>query len=167
MGKTDNKKRAKRLKEAKKERETNELIAAGIGPAGIVLKERAKEKGVTVFHNTRKVKYSDVLKKFASNIFTLDDDFDSAKSKLYFASIVWNAVVLKPLDEIKFINTRKIIINLGNSVFETAEMFDELVEIKDDEYSEEDFIFVDIEVKQLSNGDLDLSVMISQKEIEN
>jgi hypothetical protein len=71
MGKKENIKRAKRLKEAKRKREQEALLAAGLGPAAKILQERKAKDGIKTQLNTGKVKYSQLLIEFVRPIISL------------------------------------------------------------------------------------------------
>ncbi|MBK6966430.1 MAG: hypothetical protein IPH20_21620 [Bacteroidales bacterium] len=55
MGRNNNIKRAKRLKEAKRKRELEALISSGNGPGAEEIRKRSESKGGLVLPNDRKL----------------------------------------------------------------------------------------------------------------
>ena len=95
MGKADNLKRAKKLKEAKREREMGVSKPSAIDPASSALKKRLEASGNKVVPYNGEVKYSDVLDDFATPLLEDDDSTDQLKVKLTFCVFAWNIGLLK------------------------------------------------------------------------
>jgi hypothetical protein len=106
MGKAENIKRAKKLKEAKRKREVEALMAQGLGPAGKVLQQKSKELGVETQLNMSGVKYSDLLKEFVEPTIEKTDGVSDLKTKLAFGILAWNAAIMGEKDEKYILNTK-------------------------------------------------------------
>lgn len=158
MGKTDNIKRAKKLREAKRKREQDSLIAAGSGPAGIALQKRtALNDGKTII-NQGAIKYSELLKAFVHPIITKNDDMAIIKTKYTFGAHAWNAATMREKSEELYQLAKKDFTNISPNVPEAAQLFDEMVKRKQEEFSEYKNIIADFEIKKIHGLDYDLTV---------
>jgi hypothetical protein len=99
MGKSDNIKRAKRLKEAKRKRELDALIQEANGPASIELRKRNASNGTETQINKGKVKNSDLLKQFVHPLLLDTDSLEEVKGKFMFAILAWNAATVREISE--------------------------------------------------------------------
>lgn len=158
MGKADNIKRAKKLKEAKRKREQDALIAAGLGPAAKTLKQRNAEKGITTVINQGKVKYSELLKAFVSPMIDETDDISIVRTKYMFGAFFWNAAILKSQSEELFLKAKSDVMELTPDIPETEPLFDEMVKIKLTDFGEFTNIIADLEIKKTRGIDYDLTV---------
>jgi len=158
MGKTDNIKRAKKLREAKRKREQDALIAAGLGPAGIALQKRTALNGGETKINQAKVKYSELLKAFVHPIVAKNDDITIIKTKYTFGAHAWNAATMREKSEEAYQLAKKDFINISPNVPEVGQLFDEMVKRKQDEFSEYKNIIADFEIKKIRGLDYDLTV---------
>jgi len=164
MGKTDNIKRAKRLKEAKRKREQDALIAAGLGPAGIELRKKKHHDGTEFRHNEGKVKYSELLSEFVAPIIENIDDEKILKTKYLFGSFVWNAAILKEINESKYFKIKDEVCSLGIDIHDIQDienLFEEMAVRKQREFSEYTNLIMDVEVKKIRGNDYDLTVATS------
>ncbi|MCX6238220.1 MAG: hypothetical protein NTY07_11810 [Bacteroidia bacterium] len=158
MGKADNIKRAKKLKEAKRKREQDALIAAGLGPAAKTLKQRNDEKGITTIINQGKIKYSELLNSFVAPILEEADDISIIRTKFALGVFAWNAAILRDRDEEAFRKVKKEILELTPDIMEIEQLFDEMVKAKMEEYKEFTNIITDFEIKRSRGIDYDLTV---------
>jgi hypothetical protein len=95
MGKSDNIKRAKRLKVAKRKRELDALVQDANGPASIELRKRNASNGAETQINKGKVKNSDLLKQFVYPLLRHTDSLEEVKRKFKFAMFAWNAATVR------------------------------------------------------------------------
>lgn len=158
MGKTDNIKRAKRLKEAKRKREQDALIAAGLGPAGKALQQRNINSGIETQLNTGKIKYSELLKEFVHPIVSETNDISILKIKYIFGAHAWNAATLREKSEDVYQLAKKDISLIMPDTPEIEQLFDEMVKRKQEEFSEFKNIIADFEIKKIRGLDYDLTV---------
>ncbi|MFO0477954.1 MAG: hypothetical protein ACK50L_04125 [Bacteroidota bacterium] len=158
MGKADNIKRAKKLKEAKRKREQDALIAAGLGPASKALLERNTNTGVETRLNTGKIKYSELLKEFVHPIVSETDDISIVRTKYTFGAHAWNAATLREKSEEVYQLTKKDISSIMPDTPEIEQLFDEMVKRKQEEFSEFKSIIADFEIKKIRGLDYDLTV---------
>ena len=158
MGKTENIKRAKRLKEAKRKRERDALIAAGLGPAGIELQKRNAGKGLETRLNTGKIKYSELLKEFVHPLVSEDDDLSVIKTKYTFGAFAWNAATAGEKSEEVYQLAKKEVSSIMPDVPEIELLFDEMVKRKQEVFSDYKNIIADFEIKKIRGLDYDLTV---------
>lgn len=158
MGKADNIKRAKRLKEAKRKREQDALIAAGLGPASKVLQERNVNSGIETRLNTGKIKYSELLKEFVHPIVSDTDDISIVRTKYTFGAHAWNAATLREKSEEVYQLAKKDISTIMPNVPEIEQLFDEMVKRKQEDFFEFKNIIADFEIKKIRGLDYDLTV---------
>lgn len=158
MGKTENIKRAKKLREAKRIREQDALIAAGMGPAGVALKERVLKEGSTLIMNQGKIKYSELLKVFVHPIIHKEDTIAIIKVKYTFGIFAWNAAIIKEKSEESYQAAIKDIPLIMPDLPETGQLFDEMVKRKSAIFSAHKNIIVDFEIKKVNGIDYDLTV---------
>jgi len=161
MGKSENRKRAKRLKEAKHKREQDALIAQGLGPSSIALQQRSANKGIETRLNTGKIKYSDLLKEFVQPILSDTDDIAIVKTKYIFGAHAWNAATLREKSEELYQLAKKDIVKIINNSTELEQLFDEMVIRKQEEFSEFKNIIADFEIKKIRGVEYDLTVATS------
>jgi hypothetical protein len=158
MEKVDNIKRAKRLKEAKRKREQNALIASGIGPASKTLQERITKNGIEIRLNNGKVKYSELLKEFVNPIISHEDDISIVRTKCVFGAQAWNAAIFREKNEDVYQLAKSDIIKIMPDMPEIEQLFDEFVKRKQEEFSEFKNIIADFEIKKIRGLDYDLTV---------
>ena len=158
MGKSDNRKRANRLKEAKRKREQDALIAKGLGPAGKALQQRHVNNGVETQLNTGKIKYAELLKEFVHPIVSNTDEIGIIKAKYFFGSYAWNATIIKGKNHEEYLSAKKSALLPIGQIPEAEQLFDEMVKCKEEEFSEYQNIIMDIEIKKISGLDYDLTV---------
>lgn len=158
MGKADNIKRARKLKEAKRKREQDALTAAGLGPAGKALHIRNAKNGIETRLNNGKVKYSELLKEFVHPLVSKDDDISIVKTKYTFGAHAWNMATLREKSEEIYQLAKKDISSLMPGVPEIELLFDEMVKRKQEVFSDYKNIIADFEIKKISGVDYDLTV---------
>ncbi|MBA3985990.1 MAG: hypothetical protein H0X63_05325 [Flavobacteriales bacterium] len=158
MGKAENIKRAKRLKEAKRKREQDALIVAGLGPASKTMQERNAKKDIETSLNNGKVKYSELLKEFVHPIVGEQDDISIVRTKYVFGAHAWNAATLREKSEEVYQLAKKDFTKIMPEVPEIEQLFDELVKRKQEEFSEYKNIIADFEIKKIRGLDYDLTV---------
>lgn len=157
MGKSDNIKRAKRLKEAKRKREQDSLVAKELGPAGLVLKKRVASNGMELRINNGKIKYSEILKSFVEPIIEDEDPIDIIRSKYYFGVHAWNIAEMKDINEDLYLKARKDLEEIIDSD-EMLGMFEAMIYRKVEEFSEYKIIISDFEIKRMKGSDYQLTV---------
>lgn len=158
MGKAENRKRAKRLKDAKRRREQDALIESGLGPAGKILQKRSINKGSEIRINNGKIKYSELLKEFVHPIVSEMDDISIVKTKYMFGAFAWNAAILREKNEDVYQLTKKDMIKIIPNVPELEQLFDEMVKRKQEKFNEFKNIIADLEIKKNRGFDYDLTV---------
>lgn len=158
MGKIENRKKAKKLKEAKRKREQDALHAGSFNAARIALRKRSDAKGMITKENPSTIKYSDLLSEFVKPILSIDDNYDTLKSKLSLGVQAWNAATIKHHDEELFQKTRSLLEVMMPGDAEIVELFDELVIRKKEKFAKFNRVIVDFEVKKKEGLEFDLSV---------
>lgn len=158
MGKSNNRKRAKRLKEAKRKREQDALIAAGLGPASKALHERNSNNGIELRLNKGKIKYSELLKQFVHPIVDETDGISIVRAKYAFGAHAWNAATLREKSEEIYQQAKKDITSTMPDTPEVEQLFDEMVKLKQEEFGEYKNIIADFEIKKIRGLDYDLTV---------
>lgn len=158
MSRSDNIKRAKRLKEAKRKREQDALITASLGPAGKALVQRNVNSEMKTRLNTGKIKYSELLKEFVHPILSETDDISIVRTKYTFGAHAWNAATLREKSEEVYQLAKKDISSKMPNIPEIEQLFDEMVKRKQEEFSEFKSIIADFEIKKIRGLDYDLSV---------
>ena len=158
MGKTENIKRVKRLKESKRKREQDALIAAGLGPAGKTLQQRNTNSGIEPRFNSGKIKYSELFKEFVHPIVKHSDDIRIIKTKYLFGSFAWNASIIKNKNHEEYLRAKKTALSPIGEIPEAEQLFDEMVRRKEEEFAEYQNVIIDIEIKKISGLDYDLTV---------
>jgi len=161
MGKNDNIKRAKKLREAKRKRERIETIASDNGPAKEELQERIEAKGGKPELNSGKIKYSDLLKSFVEPILDDDDPIEIVKTKYLFAIVAWNAAITKEFSEEEYLLEKENIFKIIAEVPDGKLLFEGLIKRKQEEFSEYKNIIVDFEIKKISGPDYELIVAMA------
>ena len=136
MGKADNIKRAKLLKQAKRQREHDALLAAGLSPSGLAVKERTALNGGTTIINQGPIKYSELLESFVQPIISGDDDITAVKTKYTFGAQVWNAATIRERSEEKYQLAKNEFTKIAQNVPEMGQVFDEMVKRKQEKFSE-------------------------------
>ncbi len=160
MGRKNNIKSARKLIDAKRKREQEASIAAGLGPAGIALNKRVTLNGGIIIPN-QGIKYSKLLEDFISPMLSANDDISSIKIKCTIAVWVWNAAIMKQKSKESFQLAKKELTSLMPEVPEIGELFDDMAKRKEDEFSDYNNIIVDFEIKKNRGGDFDLTVATS------
>jgi hypothetical protein len=158
MGKADNIKRAKLLKQAKRKREHDALLAAGLGPAGLVVKERTALIGGKTIINQGAIKYSELLELFVQPLISDDDDIATVKTKYTFGAHAWNAATIRERSEEKYQSAKIGFTKIAQNVPEMEQIFDVMVKRKQEKFSEYKSIIADFEIKKIRGGDYDLTV---------
>jgi len=158
MGKKENIKKAKKLKDAKRKREQNDLIAAGLGPAGIVLKQRSILNGDKTISNQSKIRYSELFKAFVLPMLTATDTIETIKMKFTFATYAWNAATERELSETAYLLTKKDILEITQNSPEVEQLFNEMVRRKQKDFLAYKNIIADFEIKKIRGLDFDLTV---------
>ena len=158
MGKAENIKRAKRLKDAKRKREQDALLAAGIGPSGVAIQKRADLAGDKITINQDKVKYSELLTEMVYPILTATDDIRVVKTKYIFAVHAWNAAVMKEKSDKLYQLAKKELTAAIPGISAMGELFDEMVKRKEEEFPAYKNIIVDFEIKKIRGIDYDVTV---------
>ncbi|HMG16692.1 MAG TPA: hypothetical protein VK590_14640 [Saprospiraceae bacterium] len=150
MGKSDNIKRARRLKEAKQKREQD-----------IILRQRIlndPESGV-IIQNKSKVKYSELFTSFVSYIIDEEDSFEIIKLKYFLAMNAWNLSVIKEFKPDMYDEIKRDIYPMIER--ETGiELLEEMQEHKKDKYSEYKVLFESFDIKKIHGFDYNVTVVV-------
>jgi hypothetical protein len=158
MGKTESEKRAKRLREAKRKRKREALIATGLGPAGVALQKRTTLNGGQTIINQSKIKYSELLKAFVHPIVGVNDDITIIKTKYTFGAQAWNAATMREKSEELYQLAKKDVSAIMPGSTEITQLFEEMVKRKQKEFSAFKNIIADFEIKKIRGFDYDLTV---------
>ncbi len=158
MGKAENIKRAKKLKEAKRQREQIGSSAAGLGPSSRIVQERSAKNGARVVLNQSAVKYSALLKEFMTPIIGLDDDLSMLRVKFTFGLFAWNAATVRAQSEQGYLLARKESMQAMPDVPGKEELFDEMVEHKQELFSAYENVITDFELTKKRGHDYHLTV---------
>ncbi len=158
MGKADNIKRARKLKEAKRKREQDALIAAGLGPAGKALQIKNAQNGIATRLNSSKIKYSELLEEFVQPLVGKDDDILIVRTKYAFGAHAWNAATLRERSEELYQSAKKEVSSIMPDVPEIEQLFDDMVQRKQEVFFEYKNIIADFEIKKIRGVDYDLTV---------
>ncbi len=158
MGKADNLKRAKKLKEAKRKRENDALLAAGYSPSAIAVKRRSTLNGDETIINQGQIKYSKLLESFVEPIMSNDDDIATVKAKYTFGALVWNAATMRELSEEAFQVAKVEHANIVQNNPGLAKLFDEMTKRKQEEFSEYKSIIAEFDIRKIRGVDYDLTV---------
>jgi hypothetical protein len=158
MGKADNIKRAKKIKEAKRKREQDAIIAAAEGPAGQVMRSRIVKNGFKTKLNDEPVKYSELLKLFVQPIIMNTDNFSIIRTKYLFAVHVWNTVIMRERSEDLYQMAKKDLLKLSGNQTDFEELFNEMEKRKKEEFNEFKNIIADMEIKKIRGLNYDLTV---------
>ena len=106
MGKADNIRRAKKLKEAKRKREMDALPFVDLGPAAKAMVKRKTREGATMRQNNGEILYSNLLYQYLTPILSDDDEFELFKVKIVFGIFTWNAAILREKNEEAYITAK-------------------------------------------------------------
>lgn len=161
MGRNDNIKRAKKLKEAKRKRDQEAMIDSRKGPAQNEMTKRVTSKGAEVRVNTSPVKYSNLLKDYVEPMLEEDDSISDLKTKLFFGIHVWNATVMKERNQEVYLKLRHDIMSVLKDITDGEKVFDDLMKRKQDKFADYKNFIVDFEIKKMKGMDYELSVATS------
>ena len=161
MGRNDNIKRARKLKEAKRKRDQEVMINSGQGPAQKEMTKRATSKGAEVLLNTNPVKYSNLLKDFVEPFLEKEDSISDLKTKLFFGIHVWNAAIMKEKNEEAYLKLRHDIMSVLKDIHDGEKVFDDMMKRKQEKFADYKNFIVDFEIKKMKGMDYELSVATS------
>jgi len=158
MGKAENIKRAKKLKEAKRQREQGASIAAGLGSSSRILQERNAKRGVETRLNKDSVKYSELLQEFVDPLLDSQNDSSTVKLKFAFGVHAWNAATVREKSEEAYLLAKREFFKTTPYVPGMEQLFEEMVDRKREKFSEHKNIIVDFEIKKIHGTDYHLTV---------
>lgn len=161
MGKTDNIRRAKKLKEQKRKRLQEQTTLSGTSNVSASFKSKLESEGNTVIYNKSKVKYSELLDSFVQPLLGPDDTLDSIKTKFIFGAFVWNAAIIRENSEDEFIAAKKHVLSNLTHIPDTESVFDEMVNRKQEEFSEFRHLIIEVDVEKKSGLDYQLNIAVS------
>ena len=97
MGRNENIKRMKRMRDEKKKRSqvTSEPKMDAIAAFATNSLAKKLSPRTIIRHNTRPIKYSEVLEEFVAPYMITCKDFEDKKKLLTVGSLVWNLAILK------------------------------------------------------------------------
>jgi hypothetical protein len=158
MGKAANIKRAKMLKEAKRKREQEALLAASLGPGSIAIQKRTEASGMKLIPNESGIKYSELLKEFMEPYMDADDPIDVIRSKYGFGILAWNVALKKEAGEEEYLRFKnEITAGLPAYAF-FKDLFEELVARKLEKFGHFNKTIADYEIKKIRGQDYHLTV---------
>jgi hypothetical protein len=158
MGKADNIKRAKKLKDAKRKREQIAMIAAGHGPASQTLQKRISDSGSQIIANTGKIKYSELLTDFIQPILTNSDDIETIKTKLKISVLAWNTSMQMKNDGEVYKFVKQDVLSKMDDPLKSYKMFDKMIARKNQMFIEFTNLITDFEIRKIRGFDYDLTV---------
>lgn len=164
MGKAENRKRAKRLKEAKREREQKALIEAGLGPAGQEITRRSLSHGVELKMNIGKVKYSELIKKLVSPYITSKDDINDLKHKFTVGVCAWNLALLSQVNEEDAKAAKENLIKLASETPEVLPLIDKVMSYKLEIFPDDKSLIADYEIRETRGKHFDFTVTTTRLE---
>lgn len=162
MGKANKLKRIRRLKEVKLKREQELLADSGLDPASVELRKRAETAGLIVRNNQSEIKYSELLGYFVHPFIGEVEDFDIIRTIHAMGIAAWNAAIMKDKSEENYLRAKKELDSVIPKIPEIELIFEEMMQRKQDEFSEYKNIIVDFEIKKISETDYHLSVGTTQ-----
>lgn len=157
MGKAENVKRAKKLKEAKRRHE-QELLKPSIHDqlkSLISNSTKPHEPVITIDDNA---KNTGLLDSFVNSIIIEGDESDIIKTKYFFAIRAWNAALIKEKSEEIYQTILKDILKITSGSPEMELLFDELVLRKQAEFTQHKNLFVDFKFVKLNEINYDIRV---------
>ncbi|MDP3914725.1 MAG: hypothetical protein Q8R96_13415 [Bacteroidota bacterium] len=162
MGKAENIKRAKKIKEAKKRRELATSGIINVKNSYEKIMKRSEMNGIEIRLNQGKFKYSDIIEQFLQPMISDDDDLAMLKSKYSLGAIIWNSVVFRHKDELEFQNARKKVCSLTPDIERFEKIFDEMVKRKEKYFGKYKFMLADFEITPQGQSDFHLTVAVTE-----
>lgn len=159
MGKSDNIRRAKKLKEAKRKRELEiQLQNDMIGNIDTLVNRNSKDQPMLI--NNSPIKYSAIILDYLTPFLDIKDSESITKEKITVGIYLWNLAVeqqLDMVDEGKINSLKKLLsqIEMGQ------ELYDDLLTYKLTNFSEHEFIVSDFIIGKAKKGMVQLSVAAS------
>lgn len=159
MGKSDNIRRAKKLKEAKRKRELEiQLQNDMIGNIDTLVNRNSKDQLMLI--NNSPIKYSAIILDYLTPFLDIKDSESITKEKITVGIYLWNLAVEQQLDMVdeEKINSFK---ELLSQIEMGQELYDDLLTYKLTKFSEHEFIVSDFIIGKAKKGMVQLSVAAS------
>jgi len=162
MGRTQNIKRAKKLKEAKRKEDK----ATQAPPSGPALLKLLKKTGpfnpdLEIKLKTYKLKYSEILLEFAQPLINGVNNLEQFKAVLMAAISAWNLAHIKSTDNEKYkevINDPKFL--KAKNAPEIV-LLNEMINRKIEEFNGYHFFIGEFEIVEKSKGNYDVAVAVT------
>jgi hypothetical protein len=158
MGKSENIKRTKRLTEARRRKESEMNTSKDDIHDEKEIKEGSKDSEKKVDENKSEVNYSLLLREFIAPIVQHGDDAGVYEKKITFGAMVWNAAILKEIDERHYLHAKAELLKMATDKSEVEEIFEYLHARKKELYPEHKDLIVNFEINNIHGKDFDLTV---------
>lgn len=159
MGKADNIRRAKKLKEAKRQRELEMQFPKNGNKDLQTIFNRNKGDRMNLF-NDSEIKFSGIILEFLKPYLWVEDTENVTKLKIAIGIFAWNFSVEEQLG----IANEEVVSEFGSLLVQVEsgqEMFDDLLIRKKTNFSEYEFVVSDFIIGKASKGQVQLSVAVS------
>ncbi|HLG04372.1 MAG TPA: hypothetical protein VI731_12310 [Bacteroidia bacterium] len=156
MGRKENIKRTKHLREIKEKKILAALEHAGIGPLDLRVKHRENLEKTKPGINQDMVDYAELIRDFVSPLINQDDNLDSIRTKIVFGITVWNAAVLQDAGGEIYLLAKSHVDELIDETPELGEQLDSLVGRKYEDFEDYDHLISGFEFKRLDDRSYEL-----------
>lgn len=109
-------------------------------------------------NNKDEIKYARVLKKYVHPLIKKEDTIDAVQEKFAFGVHTWNATAVKAKNPEMFEQAKEQVTQKTSGFPQATALFDELVKLKEEEFSKYRRVFIDFEVLGTSGSDYDITV---------
>jgi len=161
MSKSDNIKRAKLLRQRKKEREKQDLLNDNLLKDQQLLREKAKNDNIKIVDRSilgRKEKISTVLLEMIKPILFTAQDEEDARGIVSMGVVAWNCGIIKQtLGEDKLKDAMKALKSKENSW--ERNLLNEYIEIKCNQYSQYNDFITDFQLSFERDGRMNFTVL--------
>jgi hypothetical protein len=102
--------------------------------------------------------YSNILNQFVSPLIQSGDTIEIYQSKISFGAAIWNAVIMRDIDEKHFSKAKEELLKIHDNKKEMEELIDFMVKRKAELFSEYKELIKDTQLKINQNKGFDLTV---------
>jgi len=102
-----------------------------------------------------------LLDSFVQPFLDSNDTLDTLKIKFILGAFVWDAVIIKKNSEDEFIAAKKHILSKLQHIPDLESIIDEMVERKQEEFSEFGHLIMEVDVEKKSGFEYQLNVAVS------
>lgn len=166
MGKTDNIRRAKKLKEAKRKREFDAELQKSMDNDLQMLSDKYNlNGGQLVIKNKSPLKYSAIILDYLKPFLSVQDVESETKLKIAIGIYAWNVAVEQQLN----IDSEKEVIvfrEMLDKIEISQALFNDLLSHKKANFSDHEFIVSDFTIGKIVGGQVQLSVVVALPEVE-